>query len=152
MIRWSGKVCRKTYARIHGVPSSSPVSLVKKLGIADDSVVVIVNAPDDLQLELPVSVALEKQLRGHADVVLAFVTRSTQLEHRFEKLAAAVFPSGGLWIAWPKRSSGIETDMSDHAVHGVSIPHALVDNKICAIDDAWTALRVVWRRQNRTSP
>jgi hypothetical protein len=126
------------------------VPLAKKPGIAEDPIVVFLNAPDAFRFELPPGVAVKKQLRGHADVVLAFVTRSTQFERRFEKLAAAVFPSGGLWIAWPKKSSGIETDMSDHAARGVSIPHGLVDNKVCAIDDNWTSLRVVWRRQYRT--
>jgi hypothetical protein len=126
--------------------------LARKLGIVDGSILVLVNPPDGLQLELPPGVTVRRQLRGRADVVVAFVTSSAQLERRLEKLAAAVFPSGGLWIAWPKKSSGVPTDITDHVVRRLSIPRRLVDNKVCAIDDTWTALRVVWRREHRTSP
>jgi hypothetical protein len=123
--------------------------LAKKLGIVEGSVVVLVGPPDDLHLDLPQGVIVRRQLRGRADVVVVLVTSSSQLDHRLEKFAAAVFPSGGLWIAWPKKSSGIHTDMSDQVVRQLSIPLGLVDNKICAIDDTWTALRVVWRLEHR---
>jgi hypothetical protein len=62
-----------------------------------------------------------------------------------------VFPAGGLWVSWPKKASGVETDMTDHAVRGLAQPIGLVDNKVCAIDENWTALRLVWRRENRSS-
>jgi hypothetical protein len=61
-----------------------------------------------------------------------------------------VFPSGSLWIAWPKRSSGVTTDMTDDAVRRLALARGLVDNKVCAVDDVWTALRLVWRRELRT--
>jgi hypothetical protein len=77
------------------------------------------------------------------------MTSSNRLEQRLEKLGAAVFPAGGLWIAWPKKSSGVPTDIDDHVVRALSIPLGLVDNKVCAIDETWTALRLVWRRENR---
>jgi hypothetical protein len=62
-----------------------------------------------------------------------------------------VFPSGGLWIAWPKKSSGMATDMTDHMVREAAIARGLVDNKVCAVDDTWTALRLVWRVERRGS-
>jgi len=61
-----------------------------------------------------------------------------------------IFPSGGLWIAWPKRASGLETTMTEHVVREVALPLGLVDNKVCAIDATWTGLRVVWRVERRT--
>ncbi len=128
----------------------SPTPLARKLGIVEGSVLVLASAPDEVQLELPPGVIVKRQLRGSADVVVAFVTSSNRLDQRMEKLADAVFPAGGLWIVWPKKSSGIPTDITDHIVRRIAIPLGLVDNKVCAIDDVWTALRLVWRLENRT--
>ena len=60
-----------------------------------------------------------------------------------------IFPSGGLWVAWPKRASGLETTMHEGVVREVALPLGLVDNKVCAIDETWSGLRVVWRRERR---
>lgn len=128
----------------------STTPLAKNLGIVEGSVLVLVHAPPGLQIDLPPDVSVRQRLRGRADVVVAFFTSVAPLDRRMDALAGEVFPSGGLWIAWPKRSSGIETDITDHSVRGLSIPRGLVDNKVCAIDDTWSALRVVWRRENRT--
>ena len=81
---------------------------------------------------------------------MVFATRTRVLEPRLDPLASMVFPSGGLWIAWPKRSSGMATDMTDDAVRRLALPRGLVDNKVCAVDATWTALRLVWRRELRT--
>ena len=143
---------RGSRVNICAVAGNPSTPLAKKLGIVEDSVLVLVDPPDDLRLVLPPGVTVRRQLRGRADVVLAFVTDPTQLARRLERLAAAVFPSGGLWIAWPKQSSRIPTDMSDHVVRRLSLPRGLVDNKVCAVDDTWTALRMVWRREHRIPP
>ncbi len=127
----------------------SPTPLARKLGIVDGSVVVLLDQPDDLELDLPGDAVVKRQLRGQADVVLLFVTSASRLDRHLERLAAAIFPSGGLWVAWPKKSSGARTDVSDHEVRRLSAEHGLVDNKVCAIDETWTALRVVWRRDHR---
>ncbi|HWE68146.1 MAG TPA: DUF3052 domain-containing protein, partial [Acidimicrobiales bacterium] len=92
---------------------------------------------------------VKRQARGHADVVVAFFTRRAQLEQRVAALGQLVFPAGGLWIAWPKRSSGQSTDLTDHVVRAVALPLGLVDNKVCAIDATWTGLRLVWRTERR---
>jgi hypothetical protein len=60
-----------------------------------------------------------------------------------------VAPAGGLWVAWPKRSSGVDTDLTDHGVRACALPFGLVDNKVCAVDTTWTALRLVWRLDRR---
>jgi hypothetical protein len=106
-------------------------------------------APVDFHLELPPTVSVSHQARGRADVVVAFFTRRATFEQRLHRLGEMVFPSGGLWIAWPKKASGLVTDMTDHVVRGEALPTGLVDNKVCAIDVTWSGLRLVWRRENR---
>jgi hypothetical protein len=82
-------------------------------------------------------------------VVGAFFTRRAELERRFERLAAAVYPDGALWIAWPKRASGVPTDLTEDVVREVALANGLVDNKVCAIDDTWSGLRLVYRLRDR---
>ena len=132
------------------VAGSSQTPLAEKLGVGIGTEVVVLDRPDDVDLDLPGGAVTRGQLRGSADVVVAFETRLAHLEGRFERLAAAIFPAGGLWVAWPKRSSGVPTDITDDRVRQLAIPRGLVDNKVCAVDGTWTALRVVWRREHRT--
>jgi hypothetical protein len=73
--------------------------------------------------------------RGPLDMILFFVTRRTELERRFKRLVAALDPAGALWIGWPKRSSGVETDITEDVVRDVALPQGLVDTKVCAIDE-----------------
>jgi hypothetical protein len=124
-------------------------ALSVKLGIREGMTVAIVNNPDGFTLELPDGVDLRRQARGKVDVILAFFLKRSELERRMAVLEKAVYPDGALWVAWPKRASGVETDLSDHAVREISLPDGLVDNKVCAIDDTWTGLRLVWRLEHR---
>jgi hypothetical protein len=87
-----------------------------------------------------------------AQVVVLFVTERRAFEERLDALGHAVFPDRSLWIAWPKRSSGVATDMTDRFIREVALPLGLVDNKVCAIDATWSGLRLVWRRELRASP
>jgi hypothetical protein len=98
---------------------------------------------------LPDGIALRDRARGPLDVVLYFVTRRAELERRLDRLAASLDPAGGLWVAWPKRASGIDTDVTEDVVREVALPRGLVDNKVCAIDDVWSGLRLVIRLENR---
>ena len=82
-------------------------------------------------------------------VVVFFTTRREDLERRFEGLKATLDPADGLWIAWPKKAAKIETDLTFEAVQKTGLAHGLVDNKSCAIDDRWQALRFVYRLQDR---
>ncbi len=125
------------------------VSLAQKLGIQSDTVLALVHAESSFALELPPAVSVRRSARGSANVVLAFFTGIKDLEREMEHLGQLVFPAGSLWIAWPKRTSGRTTDLSDHAVRAVALPLGLVDNKVCAIDETWSALRLVWRRERR---
>jgi len=86
---------------------------------------------------------------AHYDVIVDFETERADLEADLPRLRAVMAPACGLWIAWPKRASKVPTDMSDHVVREIALPTGLVDNKVCAIDATWTALRLVIRRENR---
>jgi hypothetical protein len=127
----------------------SGTPLPKKLGIGEGSTVALVAAPPGIIGGLPSGVSVKRQARGKADVVVAFFTRRRDFEHRIGALSKMILPSGGLWVAWPKRASGVETDMHEGVLREVVLPLGLVDNKVCAIDETWTGMRVVWRRERR---
>lgn len=129
--------------------SPSGPSLATKLGIRSGSTLVLVGVPDTIELPLPPGVQVRRRAGGRADVVLACGTRLADLGRRMEGLGSMVFPSGSLWVAWPKRASGLATDVTDHGVRRVALPLGLVDNKVCAIDATWTGLRLVWRKEHR---
>jgi hypothetical protein len=84
-----------------------------------------------------------------AGVVVFFTTSREALERRFEALKATLGPADGLWVAWPKKAAGIETDLGFEAVQAVGLAAGLVDNKSCAIDERWQALRFVYRLEDR---
>jgi hypothetical protein len=84
-----------------------------------------------------------------AEVVVFFTTRRAELERRFAPLARRLDPAGGLWIAWPKQASGVETDLREGVVRRIGLAHGLVDTKVCAIDETWSGLRFVRRRADR---
>ncbi|MFY9782332.1 MAG: DUF3052 domain-containing protein [Acidimicrobiales bacterium] len=131
--------------------SGSTPSLSTKLGIKDASTVMLLHAPTNFMLNVARSVNVKSTARGRADVILAFFTSSTTLSRQIESLSRVVYPTGSLWFAWPKRTSALGTDLSDHVVRGLALPLGLVDNKVCAVDDTWTALRFVWRIERRTT-
>jgi len=135
------------------VPSGySGTPLAKKLGIRSGDTVALVGAPSGFESELdglPDDVRLRRRAGGNPDVIVLFTTRTQDLEKRFPALAKSVWPDGSLWIAWPKRSSGVPTDLDENRLRDIGLPHGLVDNKVCAINDTWSGLRFVWRRENR---
>ena len=88
--------------------------------------------------------------RGRLDVLVFFVTRRGELTRRFPTMKRALEYDGGLWIAWPKRTSGVATDLSENPVRAVGLANGLVDNKVAAIDEIWSGLQLVIRLENRT--
>jgi hypothetical protein len=123
----------------------SGTPLVKKLGIGAGTVVSVLAAPEGFALELPDGAIARTRLAGHVDVVLFFTARRRDLEERIQALGKAVMPAGAAWIAWPKRASGVVTDMTEDVVRDVALPTGLVDTKVCAIDEVWSGLKLVWR-------
>jgi hypothetical protein len=83
------------------------------------------------------------------DVIVAFFVRRAELERRLPRLKASLDYAGGLWLAWPKRASGVTTDLGDGPVRELGLSIGLVDNKVCAIDDTWSGLRFVYRVADR---
>ncbi len=131
------------------VAGYSATPLFAKLGVAPGAVLALIGAPPRVLPDPPDDVVVKRRARGRADVVVAFFTEQARLEARIAVLAEMIFPAGGLWIAWPKRSSGLFTDLGDNAVRKAALPLGLVDNKVCAIDRTWSGLRVVWRLDRR---
>ncbi|MEM9749170.1 MAG: DUF3052 domain-containing protein [Actinomycetota bacterium] len=130
----------------------SGTPLAKKLGIVDGSVVAVLDEPDEFRSWLdpvPDVDEIRTDLRRSADVVVAFFTRRAAFERRLDAMSRSIFPAGGLWICWPKKSSGVSTDITEDVVREVALPTGLVDNKVCAVSDVWSGLRVVWRRELR---
>jgi hypothetical protein len=130
----------------------SGTPLPTKLGIKPGAVVALVGAPPGFAGvlgELPAGVTVRRQARGPADVIVAFFVRRAEFERRLPGLTAALEPDGGLWVAWPKRASGMPTDMTEDVIREVALPTGLVDNKVCAVDDTWSGLRLVIRRELR---
>jgi hypothetical protein len=131
----------------------SGTPLPKKLGIKPGMSMVVLNAPINLDAilgELPDRVATSRRLSGHHDLVLIFVTRQVDFAAEIPDLTSAIAPDGMIWVAWPKRASKIETDMTENVIREIVLPSTgLVDVKVCAIDHEWSGLKLVIRRELR---
>jgi hypothetical protein len=123
----------------------SQTPLPKKLGIEEGSRVALQGAPQGFAEAIDVS----PRTSGKLDVVVVFATRQGELIRHFPVLARRLEPDGGLWVAWPKKSAKVETDLSFEAVQKVGLDTGLVDNKSCSIDETWQALRFVYRLADR---
>jgi hypothetical protein len=136
----------------------SGTPLAKKLGIRAGSTLALLGAPEGFRRELGDDpelmggVSVHTTARSTSDVIVAFVTERERFEAGIAAWERSVFPNGGLWIAWPKKASKVPTDMTEDVVREVGLPRGLVDNKVCAIDDTWSGLRLVWRKELRSSP
>jgi hypothetical protein len=132
----------------------SGTPLPQKLGIKPEHRVALLDAPkgfDDTLGALPAAVKVSKRLGGKTkqNVIVCFVTEKSALEKALPSLIAALEEDGGLWVAWPKKTSGVATDLTEDRVRELALPKGLVDNKVCAIDDTWSGLRCVVRLENR---
>ena len=130
--------------------SSTP--LAKKLGIKEGSRIGLVNAPKDFESELgelPHGAQFIKRLTNSLDIILFFVLTERDLARDFARLAKKLATNGMIWIAWPKKSSGVTTDLSFDCVQRIGLDAGLVDVKICAIDDTWSGLKFVYRLKDR---
>jgi len=121
----------------------SGTPLPQKLGIKDGSAVAILGPPRGFPI------AGKKKLAGMFDVIVAFVKERAKLVELIAKARAHMLPACGLWIALPKKSSGVATDITEDTIREVALPTGLVDNKVCAIDDTWSGLRLVIRKELR---
>ncbi len=130
----------------------SGTPLPRKLGIVAGTRFAVKRAPADFAStlgELPDDAEWRRQVRPGLDVVVAFCTRRRELGRDWPALTRAVAPNGTVWIAWPKRASGVATDITEDVLRAEFLPTGWVDNKVCAIDDTWSGLRFALRRELR---
>lgn len=122
----------------------------KKLGLKDAARVAIVNRPPGWMLALGEDAPeVEPVDSGAADVVIGFAGDQASVVELIETQRERVRPAGALWIAWPRTAAGHSSDVNDESVRAVAIPVGLVDVKVAALDADWSALKLVWRRENR---
>ena len=134
------------------MPPEAHTPLSTKLGIKPGAEVALVGSPAGFREALtPLAdgVRVHSRPRGELDLIVLFTTQRSELLRRFPGLGATLTPAGGLWIAWPKKASSIETDLSFEVVQRVGLDAGLVDNKSCSIDEVWQALRFVYRQKDR---
>ena len=130
----------------------SGTPLPQKLCIREGARVALVNAPPDFESalgRLPEGAGFVPPSRRGLDVVLLFARSRAELVRRFETLAARIAPDGSLWVAWPKKASGVETDLGEPFVRRHGLDAGLVDVKVCAVDETWSGLRFVYRLKDR---
>lgn len=134
----------------------SGTPLPKKLGIREGDRLLLLKAPADFAAllgELPPGVTISSRpaAKRQFDIIVLFTKRRSELQRRFHRVINHLNLSGGFWVAWPKKASGVPTDITEDRVRDIALPAGLVDNKVCAIDQTWSGLRCVIRRENRTS-
>ena len=131
----------------------SGTPLPQKLGFKENFRAALVNAPKGFQKELgelPRNVKLSQQrLTKPLDLILFFANSQRTLRREFPRLAAKLEKNGMLWISWPKKSSGVVTDLNENIVRDIGLANGLVDVKVCAVDDVWSGLKFVVRLQDR---
>ena len=137
-----------------GPAGYSGTPLPKKLGIRPGMRVGLVDAPGDFGAtlgELPPAVELRRGRGGGSELIVAFFTERRRYSKVFPDLVAGLPPDGTLWVAWPKKAAGMDTDMDEHAVRAVALPAGWVDVKVCAVDAIWSGLKLVLRKELRPS-
>lgn len=132
----------------------SGTPLPKKLGIKEGAKVLLIDPPDEadeLLQPLPAGVALKRGLRGRGpfDVILLFVRDQAGFTKRFDAARARLDVAGGLWVAFPKKASGLQKDLNEDGVRRRGLAAGLVDNKVCAVSDVWSGLRLCVRVKDR---
>ena len=135
-----------------GSAGYSGTPLPRKLCIKEDARVAFPSAPDDFARmlgQLPAGVEVRGRARGPLDVIVFFTKARSELARRMPRLRAALQPAGALWIAWPKRASGVATDITEDVVRELALANRLVDVKVAAIDETWSGLKLVIRLRDR---
>ena len=128
----------------------SGTPLPKKLGIKENFRVALVDMPADVKAELKDAFAACKLVKdGALDFAMVFVKKQAELKQRFSQLAKQLTPAGILWVSWPKKSSGVSTDMNENDVRKIGLDAGLVDVKVCAVNEIWSGLKFVIRVKDR---
>jgi hypothetical protein len=130
----------------------SGTPLWKKLGIKDRTEIYISNGPEnyfELITPLPAGVKIVPRLARTTDLVHLFVTERARLAKQLSTTLTKLKPAGVIWVSWPKRSSKVPTDITEDTIREVALPLGLVDIKVCSVDDTWSGLKLMIRKENR---
>jgi len=126
-------------------------SLARKIGLKEGHRLMLVGAPPGWSIEgSPKDVRVTRKGNAtSADIVIAFFRDLVTMQEAVPRLARKIFPDGALWLAWPRRAAGHKSDITDNGIRSVVLPLGLVDIKVAALDDDWSGLKVVWRKERR---
>jgi hypothetical protein len=128
----------------------SGTPLPKKLGIKDQFRVVLLDSPADVRAELSSTLASCQIAKGGpVDFAMIFVKTVGELKKQFPRFAEQLAPAGMLWVSWPKKSSGMATDLNENEVRRIGLEAGLVDVKVCAVSEIWSGLKFVIRLKDR---
>jgi hypothetical protein len=130
----------------------SATPLAKKLGIKEGSRVFLVAAPQSYAAcvaPLPPGVKFMRRMDGETDIVHLFASQRKKLCEALNAALARLKPDGVIWVSWPKKASGMATDITEDTIRDVALPLGLVDIKVCAVDDVWSGLKLVIRKELR---
>ena len=133
------------------VAGYSGTPLAKKLGLKDDSLVLLMGAPDGYRrlLDATAAVRFTTKLSKAVTLVQIFATRRAQLAHALAGYRHTLAPDAVVWVSWPKKSSKVPTDITEDTVREVALPLGFVDVKVCAVDEVWSGLKLVVRKELR---
>jgi hypothetical protein len=126
--------------------------LAQKLGLKPPLDVLVIGAPDDYRVwlgDLPAGVSFVPTARRTVSAAHVFVSRRTDLVTRLTHLRRRLQPEGFVWVSWPKKSSGMTTDVTEDTIREIALPLGFVDVKVCAVTDVWSGLKLVIRRSER---
>ena len=130
----------------------SGTPLAKKLGIKPGTILHSINAPADyaaLLAPLPDNVTLAEKDVNELDLVHLFTKTRPELARLIDRYKTRIKQNGAIWVSWPKKASGISSEITEHTVREIALPQGLVDIKVCAVDDTWSGLKLVIRKENR---
>jgi hypothetical protein len=130
----------------------SGTALIKKLGIKEGSVIILINAPENYSEtlgELPADTVFKSRLTVTFDFIQFFAKSTAELQSGFNNLKKHLKPGGALWISWPKKASKIKTDLDENKIREIGLCNGLVDVKVCAVDEKWSGLKFVFRLKDR---
>jgi len=132
----------------------SGTPLIRKLGIRPQERVIAINAPKNYEKllgDLPEGASVVDRITPNANFIHLFVGHRANLEKELPRLRNKLADTGTLWVSWPKKSSGVPTDVTEDVIREVALPLGVVDTKVCAVDETWSGLKLMIRRTNRRS-
>jgi hypothetical protein len=132
----------------------SGTPLPQKLGIKSGTIVVVIDAPENYRKllgQIPSGVNFATRPVGNSTFIHLFATRRSELEKQLSILRQKIAEDAAVWVSWPKKSSGVATDITEDVIRAVALPLGFVDIKVCAVDETWSGLKLMIRKENRKS-